>query len=115
MKTIATLGWIVLCMVLAGCDTQTEEEKVRAVRIQEYKDEKAEFQAMQDASYARVDQLEEKMSYERVVEILGDTGVRKMSAKAGTIERTIFEWTLDGDIFVKATFDDGILKKWASN
>jgi len=102
-------------MALVGCDSKTEKEKALDEYVQKVEDQKAEWESMQDASHARVDQLEEKMSYERVVEILGDTGVRKMSAKAGTIERTIFEWTLDGDIFVKATFDDGILKKWASN
>lgn len=115
MKTIAMLGWIVLCAALVGCDTKTENQKANDLRVQKVQDEKAEWKAIQDASYARVDQLEEDMSYERVVEIFDDKGVQKMSAKMGDVERTIVEWALDGDIFVKATFDDGILEKWDSN
>lgn len=115
MKTIVTLGWIVLCMALVGCDTKTEKEKSLDRYVQGREDKEAAWQALQDASQARVDQLEEEMSYEEVVDIFDDKGVQKMSAKMGDVERTIVEWTLDGDIFVKATFNDGILTKWDTN
>ena len=106
---------LALCTVLVGCDTQTEGEKIQEQNVQNIKDAQAAWEATQEASYEHVDRLEEEMSYERVVEILGSTGKQKMSAQMGTVQRTIYEWALDGDVFVKATFDDGFLKKWDSN
>ena len=115
MKIIAMLVGLALCTVLVGCDTQTEGEKIQEQNVQNIKDAQAAWEATQEASYEHVDRLEEEMSYERVVEILGSTGKQKMSAQMGTVQRTIYEWALDGDVFVKATFDDGFLKKWDSN
>lgn len=115
MKKIAMLAGLALCTVLVGCDTQTEGEKIQEHNAQTIKDAQASWEATQEASYAQVDQLEEEMSYERVVEILGSAGKQKMNAQMGAIQRTVFEWALEGDVFVKATFDDGFLKKWESN
>ena len=115
MKIIAMLVGLALFTVLVGCDTQTEGEKVQEEQVQNIKDAQAAWEATQEASYERVDQLEEEMSYERVVGILGSAGKQKMNAQMGAIQRTVFEWALEGDVYVKATFDDGFLKKWESN
>lgn len=115
MKTIAMLGCLMLCTVVVGCDTQTEQDKILDQRVQEFRDDLAAWEAAQDASYALADTLEEGMPYDGIVELFGSTGEQKMNAQAGEIQRTIFEWALDGDVFVKATFDDGILKKWETN
>ena len=115
MKIIAMLVGLALCTALMGCDTQTEGEKIQEQNVQNIKDVQSAWEATQEASYERVDQLEEEMSYKRVVEILGSTGKQKMNAQMGAIQRTVFEWALEGDVFVKATFDDGFLKKWESN
>lgn len=115
VKTIAMLGCLMLCAGLVGCDRKTEREKTQEQTVQSIIDEQTAWDAAQDASYAIVDSVTEEMSYDQVVEMLGSTGEQKMNAEANGIRRTIYEWTLDGDVFVKGTFSDGILKKWETN